>query len=232
MDDTKCQVAGCSKPIFNKGRGWCAMHYNRHRRGVPFDKPEQVRGLSLPDRFWQYVKRGRKSECWEWQGHRTDAGYGQFVMYPPDVSQKRTVVASRQAFALSHGREAVHDVCHTCDNPPCCNPAHLYDGTKSQNSLDMVSRGRDNWATGKMKARNLRGTKNGQSKLTEADVREIRKLYAQGGYTQQALAKQFGVAQSKVSDVINRRTWKHVEDSEPVLQRKRKPRNRRRTRVQ
>lgn len=79
-------------------------------------------------------------------------------------------------------------VCHQCDNPKCVNPAHLFAGTKRDNTQDMLRKGRN---------RNVPhiGSANGFSRLNEAAVLEIRKLRA-GGMTTQAIATRFGISQS------------------------------------
>ena len=59
--------------------------------------------------------------------------------------------------------------------------------------------------------RKMHGSANKNAKLTEDVVREIRRRYAQGGISQQALADEYGVSQSKISDAIHRKTWAHVE---------------------
>lgn len=89
------------------------------------------------DAFWSKVAvTDDSSECWEWQGYRTRKGYGH-------VRQNyRRFMTHRAAVALTQGHlaEAAH-VCHHCDNPPCCNPSHLYVGDNSSNQRDLVERG-------------------------------------------------------------------------------------------
>jgi hypothetical protein len=81
---------------------------------------------------------------------------------------------------------------HTCDNPPCVNPHHLILGTKKQNTGDMMDRGRC-----------------GTAKLTESDVRTIRKLYA-SGKRQVSLAATYDVSRNTISLIVRRKTWKHI----------------------
>jgi len=76
---------------------------------------------------------------------------------------------------------------HTCDNPPCCNPAHLLTGTAKDNARDAVERGR--YATG---LRHPRG------KLSDDDVHEIRRMCA-AGHRQVDIARMFGVRASYIS---------------------------------
>lgn len=94
--------------------------------------------------------------------------------------------------------------------PLCCNPTHLYDGDHCTNALDSVLAGtavvlRPEWR--KIRAR---GEASGQAKLTDEAVRDIRLRYAAGGVSQQKLANEYGVHQTKISYVISRKTWAHV----------------------
>lgn len=185
------------------------MHYQRQRRGVDMNAPEERRGLCLSERLWQHIDVRDWDECWEWQARRTDFGYGQFKLYPPDVLKTKTVQAHRVAWEMFWGKPLQNFGLHRCNNPPCCNPLHVYDGTSSQNALDAVAAGTSYFLR---KDRNKAlGERMGLAKLTDDKVREIRTRYAAGGVSQQALALEYGVNQTKISDVVRRRTWKHVE---------------------
>ena len=118
-------------------------------------------------------------------------------------------MAHRIAYELAYGPPE-GQVLHHCDNPPCVRPSHLYDGTHKQNMADRTNRGRT-YRGPRANVENIpRGERNTNAKLTEAAVREIRALYAAGGISQQALADWYGVNQTKISDVVRRKTWKHV----------------------
>lgn len=161
----------------------------------------------------------QKSECEEWQGPRSRAGYGR-------VGRG---YAHRVAYERLHGPiPAGMVVRHRCDNPPCVNPAHLELGTHADNMRDMAARGRSfrgeprRALMRRVAARGMahgthtrpegrpRGERNGHAKLTEATAREVRAAYAAGGTTQRELAARFGVTQMTVSDLVTRKTWAHV----------------------
>jgi hypothetical protein len=89
-------------------------------------------------------------------------------------------------------------VCHSCDNPSCCNPEHLWRGTATDNMRDMFEKGRGNRA---------RGISSGKAKLTDAMVIEI----LRSSETCRALARRMGVSPGTIENVRNRRTWRHVE---------------------
>lgn len=155
---------------------------------------------SLEQRFWDKIVVGRPDECWPWTAGDNGSGYGRLF-----VEKGRKVYAHRFAYALAAGKEPPADlcVCHRCDNPPCCNPAHLFLGSKAENNADMAAKGRARPPT-------VRGEQHGLSRLSEDDVREIRASYAAGGRSQRALARQFGVDQALIWMVIHRKAWAHV----------------------
>lgn len=153
-----------------------------------------------PNRFvdmWKRVQVGAPDECWPWQGSTRRNGYGDFKRANRHYSAHR--VAFTLATGVYPGRALV---CHTCDNPGCCNPAHLFLGTVADNNLDKQRKGRQ--------AR-LQGSRNPQAKLTEADVVAIRRRRA-GGEKGRALAREFGVSPSRITMLASPKygIWSHV----------------------
>lgn len=160
--------------------------------------------------FWNNVKLPERigtDECWEWQGHCVPNGYGSLRVNGKDTGTHRF------AYTISVG--PIPDglfVLHTCDNPPCCNPAHLWLGTNQDNMDDMARKDRrKNGDGGKSyfhdHPETRRGERNSRAKLTDDDVRRIRELYTQG-MTQVELGQMFGVNQTNIGRAIRR--WKHV----------------------
>jgi hypothetical protein len=94
-------------------------------------------------------------------------------------------------------------VLHLCDNPPCCRPSHLRIGTPDENNTDMFAKGRQ-----------ARGERVASAKLRQVDVDEIRRLYAAGGISKRALARQFRVHHSTIMAIITGETWAHVPATE------------------
>jgi DNA-binding transcriptional regulator YiaG len=96
-------------------------------------------------------------------------------------------------------------ICHKCDNPSCVNPHHLFEGTNQDNMSDMMNKGRHVCNPNK-------GIKNHASKLTEAEVKEIRIKYnKKAKITQQVLADEYGVSRRSIGNIIKSKIWKHVE---------------------
>jgi hypothetical protein len=95
---------------------------------------------SVVTRFWPKVEVLGDDECWEWKASLGTNGYGQIAFPYPN----RPRLAHRVAYAIHHGTDVDEPeaVCHSCDNPKCCNPRHLWAGTRDQNNKDKVAKGR------------------------------------------------------------------------------------------
>lgn len=171
------KLVGCSQSTVHRQMVRCSVS----RRNP--------RVLLVSERFWGKVDKG--SDCWEWQAYRNPAGYGLFRF---DGRDQR---AQRVAWQLTNGSipEGMF-VCHHCDNPACVRPSHLFLGSPLENSRDCVRKGRQ-----------ARGTRNSQSKLSERDVFEIRRLATETDLLQREIAGRFGVTQCHVSEIISYKTW-------------------------
>lgn len=140
--------------------------------------------------FWTKVERNDDG-CWGWLGSTDSCGYA-------TLGKSRTR-AHRLSYEIHVGDiPPGMRVCHRCDNPPCCNPAHLFLGTAAENSRDMVIKGRSN-----------RGERNGHARLSEPEVLRIRSLRAKG-MTLKAVAAECGVSFQTVHDITTKRRWAHL----------------------
>lgn len=102
-------------------------------------------------RFWRYVEKRGDDECWEWTGSRFAKGYGVFCL-----NKRDRIGAHRMSWTLTNGPiQGRLWVLHRCDNPPCCNPAHLFLGTPVDNVRDMHMKGRDRFSKAKFRAPRL-----------------------------------------------------------------------------
>jgi len=148
-------------------------------------------------RFAKFVAESDPKKCWEWQSVRNRRGYGKFWL------NGRTDLAHRVAYRIGSGDSIPAGllVRHSCDNPPCVNPAHLLVGTVKDNSRDAIERNR-------MEC----GSENGNARLNEEQVLEIKRLWASGG-TQVSMAKQFGVSRAAIQWILNGRSWKKVREA-------------------
>jgi hypothetical protein len=99
--------------------------------------------------------------------------------------------------------------CHHCDNPPCCNPLHIFAGTHADNHKDRDRKGRGGWQRPGFAPPKIRGEAHPRAKLTAQKVQEIRLLYQQG-VSSPTLAALYGVAKYNILAIIHRRNWKHV----------------------
>lgn len=160
---------------------------------------------SVEDRLWSRVDkngptvRGIGTPCWIWKGGKNAPnGYGQ-------ISYRGKVTGTHRVSLILSGVGVPDDalVLHRCDVRTCVNPDHLFVGTVQDNSDDKVAKGRHVY---------FQGGARGMAKLNDESVREIRRLYAGGGWTVVALGERFGVSFSSISRVILRRNWAHVKD--------------------
>lgn len=150
---------------------------------------------SIVDRFWARVNK--TETCWLWTGTILSHGYGQISLGHPSTPGSKRWRAHRFSWELHRG--TIPDglvVCHTCDNPICVRPDHLFLGTQADNVHDSSRKGRKNaW---------------GVQKLNADDVRVIRHQAARG-LLQKDIAKAFGVARNTISGIVRRHTWAHLD---------------------
>lgn len=190
-----CQVADCD--LTHYGRGYCQKHYSRwyrygdpqlvqHKGRRPQDVGERIARRSVP-----------AGECLIYTGRAVNrSGHRQIWR------DGRMASVHRVAYEVAHGPVPTGlVVMHRCDNPPCVNPAHLVLGTVADNNRDRDRKGRH---------RPLPGSSNGNARLAEWKVAEIKARLA-CGETQAVLAREYGTAQSNVSLIKLGHAWPQVK---------------------
>jgi hypothetical protein len=152
--------------------------------------------VPVSERLAKWIDRSSPDGCWPWFGYNTK-GYGRVTIHRKIHSATRLILEEKLGRPLRPGMFA----CHHCDNPPCCRPDHLFEGSSLENNRDRARKGRsqDQW-----------GENNPSVRLTAAQVQEMRALYAGGGISQQALGAKYGIGQGAVSGIVLRRTWRRL----------------------
>lgn len=155
--------------------------------------------ISIEKTFLRHLQVAAPDKCWEWQGPKANGGYGDCICGSADMGNLQRERAHRVSFRLFRG--PIPDdllVCHKCDNPLCINPKHLFLGTCKENGEDAAAKGRC-----------PRGQKHHAHKLTENEVRLIRKLHMQGwSYSQ--IKEQVPVNVQAIAKICRRERWKHI----------------------
>jgi hypothetical protein len=177
-------------------------------------KPILAMTESDRNRFFSKIKPGAPDECHEWQAYKNPEGYGIFRAgcYDPMIHAHRVAYMLHYQVELPNSRHGGSKTCvlHTCDNPACCNPAHLWLGSRDDNMKDCAKKGR---IISKSTPPVGIGEKNGRALLTEDQVRYIRRTHKNSPHKMailDVLADQFGISRNSIRDITGRRTWKHV----------------------
>lgn len=171
--------------------------FHGHVKGVPlkYCKGHSPHARSYPRTpkreiadFWAKVDKRGPNECWPWTACVSSFGHGN-VQFGGKVRSAHIV-----AWTLTYGPLTTEKPCvlHRCDNPPCCNPNHLFDGTKRDNSHDMVAKSR-----------------HGMAILSAENVIEALRLHRSGRRTIQ-IAGLLGVSRATIADIINGRSWTDI----------------------
>lgn len=149
---------------------------------VRFLRPEgMTRWQWMIQRFWEGVDKRGPNDCWPWTKARVTDGYGTIAYEVGDL-----YATHRLSFIIEHGNipEGMQ-VLHSCDNPPCCNPAHLFLGTNLDNVRDMLNKRR------------------GSVKLTCEQVKQIKEDFRK----QRIIAEEYNISQSLVSRIKRGNRW-------------------------
>lgn len=183
----------CQIP-FDRGYAICASRNAKPQfcsTSCKIEVCKKKASANLSARFWGRVAIKGDDDCWEWQGRKNVRGYGLFD------NNNRPNLASRFSYALSKGQpDETLFVCHTCDNPSCVNPKHLWLGTHQQNMDDAASKKR-------MSGGHTRGSAVNTSRFIAEQVLEIRKSKE----TAATLAERFSVSRTAIYKIRRGENW-------------------------
>ena len=151
------------------------------------------------ERFWSKIDKRGRNQCWPWVAKSVGRGGYGVLSVGPAIS-RRLYRAPRIAYFLNTGQYSDRlCVCHRCDNPACCNPAHLFIATHGENLIDM-----------RRKGRGAKGEQVGSARLTATQVLEIRARHSNGGISIRRLAMEYGVDPVTIFFIVHRKNWRHV----------------------
>ena len=211
LDPAVCCIKGCDKKTV--ALGLCVNHWRRNRLyGSPVAHSRHggmFKGKTQIERF-QMQHKVALSGCWEWVGGKDQDGYG--IFSGEHLGQKFTR-SHRWSFAFHNNQSipAGSSVCHSCDNPSCVNPAHLWLGTTKENQQDKWSKGRG--GIRKMEESQHAKITNEQALAILADPRPHSRI-----------AADYGIAAGTVGDIKSRKSWRGLGDVESVKHKRVSPR--------
>ena len=187
-----CIAPGCDAVAF--AAKLCKAHYSRMRKYGSFDLPERC---PMERRIWSRVDQsGGPEACWPWTGSIGAGGYGRTSMKTP-VGRS----AHRAVWFFVNGPIPDRmDILHRCDNPPCCNPNHLFPGTHQDNMIDCEMKGRRFHAAGEQ---------HWKAKFCAEDIIKIRAEFS-SGKSQTSIANAQGVNVKTISRIVRGESWKHL----------------------
>lgn len=173
---------------------------------------------TLEERFWEKVEKGKS--CWIWRAAKDESGYGKI-----GVSGK-VEMAHRVSWSFENG-EIPNGMCvlHRCDNPSCVRASHLFIGDQKENMNDMTCKGRRSCGDSHSAAvkhgiprgdahysrngRSMKGDKHPNSKLTSADVIDIRSRVS-FGEKRSVLANEYGISYTHLCAIASGAKWRHI----------------------
>jgi hypothetical protein len=160
------------------------------------------RPANTPEILWSKVDKKGENECWNWTGYKNEGRYGRTwindvgyyahrvifdLVYPNTITLSAPKDTDEAGFLL-----------HTCDNPSCCNPKHLFVGTHADNMADKVAKNRQ---------KKFPSDSGPRCKLSMAQAREIRRLRKEG-VSARELAKQYEISLPSIKTLLRGDSYK------------------------
>jgi hypothetical protein len=177
--------------------------YLRKKLGIKANNPGKP--ANIPEVLWSKVDKRSENECWEWKGYKNHQGYGRTwindkgyyahrviysLVYPNSINLNAPSSTNETGFLL-----------HTCDNPSCCNPKHLWVGNHADNMADKAAKGR---------SPDFNGGKGPRCKLTMEQAREAR-LLRKTGMTIPQLMEKFNLSRASMKTLLRGDSYKESE---------------------
>jgi len=188
-----------------KQREYQRAYQERKRNGEgprPPGKP-----ANTPDVLWSKVDKRGEDECWNWMGYKNEDGYGRVQIKEWAYFAHRVIFNLVNPGIIELNAPKSYDetgfLLHTCDNPSCCNPKHLWVGTHAENMADKVAKNRQN---------KFPADTGPRCKLTMQQAREARKLRKEGIPTRE-LARRFGISLPSMKTLIRGDSYKDTENA-------------------
>jgi HNH endonuclease len=152
--------------------------------------------INIAERFWSKVNKSGVDDCWNWISSVKDKdGYGRMKIRPKHYRAHRLAYALNKNIAIE---EVKLNILHSCDNPSCCNPKHLREGTEKENTKDMIDRGRQIQI----------GEGHNKAKLRDDQIIAIRNMA--GKILHRQLAALYGVHQTTIERIVGNKMWRHL----------------------
>jgi hypothetical protein len=196
-----CSIENCENKYH--GKGFCNKHYEKNKAyGDPLVGKTNSQNKAGTKEYISENSEIDINNCWIWKRSKDKYGYGMSGL-------KGKLIGAHRLSYLTFVGEIPNNlfVLHNCDNRACVNPKHLFLGTQEDNMKDMVN-----------KNRQAKGEDQGNSKLVQKEVNEIRTLWSaelalrakgkNSQLSQRKLAKRFRVSQKTISDIVNNKVWK------------------------
>jgi hypothetical protein len=146
--------------------------------------------------FWQHVSDYGNNSCWNWKHRKNSRGYGTLKIL------SKSVLAHRYAWEITNGEiKNGFCVCHKCDNTACCNPSHMFLGSRADNNADKMTKGRH---------RAHKGVEHYKARISEEEVIKIRHSFRIDKTPYRVIAKEWGIPSATIYSIVSGRTWKHL----------------------
>lgn len=186
-----CNISECGAKVLY--RNLCGKHYNNLRKANVLPK---VKFDDYAESFWVKTEKSEnESDCWRWLAFKDKHGYGRMKC------NGKNEMAHRVSFFIHNGYWATDFVLHSCDNPECCNPKHLREGTAAENAADCVKRGRRPYPAWLLEPKQPKPQRCSLSDLSKEEFEQIKSSLAKG-HIKKYIAERFNITPTLLKHII------------------------------